>query len=102
MSRTEKTNPFIVRLWDGSLTRVAHHDHATGSCDLPASVAEHLVNWNKTRCRWCMHDDGTRIGAAFQGDLAYIRADRKGERSRLHAGLGEELKAFRTDGEWND
>ena len=27
MSRTEKTSPYIVRLWDGTLRRVAEHDH---------------------------------------------------------------------------
>ncbi|NUP73396.1 MAG: hypothetical protein HOQ07_01880 [Sinomonas sp.] len=42
MSRTDKTQPFRIRLWDGTLRRVAVHDHRDGVCDLPSTVREDL------------------------------------------------------------
>ncbi len=45
MSRTDKTDPLIVRLWHGDLTREACHDHrAESTCDLPASEPRR-VSW---------------------------------------------------------
>jgi hypothetical protein len=102
MSRTDKTSPYIVRLWHGSLRRQACHDHSSGDCDLPPTLRDDLASGGSTRCSWAMRDDGTRIGAAFRGDLAYARAERKGERSRARVRLGEALKTFRAAGEWND
>jgi hypothetical protein len=103
MSRTDKTNPFVVKLWDGTLRRVACHDHATGPCDLPGSLREYLAADLKTRCTWDVEFDGTHVCCCqLCRAQTWERAARKGERSRLYAGLGEELKAFRTDGEWND
>jgi len=43
MSRTDKTSPYIVKLWHGALRREAWHDHALGDCDLPPTL----------RTTWC-------------------------------------------------
>lgn len=102
MSRTDKTSPYTVMLWHGALRREAWHDHTSGDCDLPPTLKDDLASGDSARCRWVMRDDGTRIGAAFRGDIAYARAERKGERNRVHVRLGEALKAFRSDGNWND
>ena len=102
MSRTEKTSPITVMLWHGALRREAWHDHAQGDCDLPATLKDDLASGGSTRCGWVMGDDGTRVGEAFRGDLAYARAERKGERNRARVRLGEALKSFRAAGEWND
>lgn len=38
MSRIDKTQPYRVRRWDGTLARIAVHDHHDGVCDLPADA----------------------------------------------------------------
>ncbi|GGU34254.1 hypothetical protein [Nocardioides albus] len=65
MSRTEKTQPFRVRLWDGTLRRVAVHDHRNGVCDLPANLAEDIAQidgagrYPAGGCRWEFAWSGT-------------------------------------------
>ncbi|MEU7691362.1 hypothetical protein FLW53_14020 [Microbispora sp. SCL1-1] len=60
MSRTDKTDPLIVRLWHGDLTREACHDHrAESTCDLPASLKEDL-DASCTRCTWEFRWTGIR------------------------------------------
>ena len=103
MSRTDKTSPYIVKLWHGALRATARHDHSTGDCDLPQSLADHLATWGTTRCAWDLDYDGTNVcGCQLCRAQIWARAERKGERSRVRARIGESLKAFRTDGEWND
>jgi hypothetical protein len=53
MSRTDKTKPFIVKLWHGDLARQAHHRHTVDSvCDLPRSLEEALTTGGRERCYW--------------------------------------------------
>jgi len=52
VSRTEKTQPFRVKLWDGTLERVALHDHRDGPCDLPITMIDDLIGRSDMRCRW--------------------------------------------------
>ena len=103
MSRTEKTNPLIVKLWDGTLRRVACHDHATGPCDLPESLREHLAADVKTRCSWDVYFDGTHVCCCeLCRAQTWVRAAQKGERNRTRVQLGERLKSVRATGEWLD
>ena len=103
MSRTDKTSPHIVKLWNGTLRRVACHDHTLGPCDLPGGLREHLATGHTTRCTWDLDFNGTHVCCCeLCRAQTWVRAERKGERSRARARIGESLKAFRTDGEWND
>ena len=105
MSRTEKTSPYIVKLWDGTLRRVAEHDHSTGPCDLPQTLAEHLARWNSTRCTWELHYDGTNIHDCQCGvcrATLWVRNDVRGERNRARIRLDEALKEYRGGGDWED
>lgn len=38
MSKTDKTNPFWVKLRHRDLRAVERHNHSTGPCDLPAEI----------------------------------------------------------------
>lgn len=68
MSKTDKTRPFDVQMWDphSRIKKVAHHDHRLGGCDLPATYEEHAAaTWPlparfHTRCQWSL--DYTGIG----------------------------------------
>lgn len=49
MSRTDKTNPFWVKLDRGDLASDEWHDHSHGTCDLPERWLDQFTG--KTRCR---------------------------------------------------
>ncbi|GAA4195542.1 hypothetical protein GCM10022219_20770 [Microbacterium oryzae] len=52
MSRTDAHVPIHIRIARGDLAATAHHDHASGECDLPPrhDVAH---DWRPvTRCQW--------------------------------------------------
>lgn len=95
MSRTDKTQPFRVRLWDGTLRRVAIHDHRNGICDLPANLAEDIAQidgaggrYPAGACRWEFTWSGTascscEICHASSGLRAERRADRHAVRREL-------------------
>ena len=53
MSRTDKTQPFRVKLWDGTLARVAVHDHRFDGCDLPGTLLAELAErrWISARAQ---------------------------------------------------
>lgn len=103
MSRTEETSPYIVRLWDGTLRRVAEHDHTTGPCDLPQTLTEHLAHWDGTRCTWDLDYDGTHVCCCqVCRAQTWVRAACRGEKSRARSALREELKRWRVDGDWVD
>ena len=103
MSRTEKTDPLTVKLWRGALRREACHDHTTGECDLPRTLADDLAVGGATRCSWELFCDGTPICCCeVCRAQTWVRAARKGERNRARVGLGEALKAFRAGGQWAD
>jgi hypothetical protein len=68
LSCTEKTQPFRVKLWDGTFVRVARHDHRDGHCDLPSTLAGDRIRGAalqgmpeprlNTRCYWDLHWTG--------------------------------------------
>ncbi|RYP86842.1 hypothetical protein EKO23_07650 [Nocardioides guangzhouensis] len=102
MSRTEKTSPYLVKLWDGTLRRVAEHDHRFGDCDLPQTLAEHRARCN-SRCRWELRYDGTHICCCqLCRAQTWVRNDLRGERNRARIRLGEALKEYRGSGDWED
>ena len=103
MSRTDKTSPYIVKLWHGALRRQAFHDHSAGACDLPQSLAEHLAVGYSTRCSWDLDYDGTNVcGCQLCRAQIWVRNDVRGERNRERIRVGEAVKSFRVTGEWID
>lgn len=63
MARTDKTDPFWVKIWNGTLACHANHDHSDGVCDLPATLHDHYEHLGKplgTRCHWEFVFTGTR------------------------------------------
>jgi hypothetical protein len=101
MSRAGKTSPNLVKLWHETLRRQACHDHSTGDCDLPQTLADHLARWGTTRCTWGLDYDGTRV-CCCQVCRAqiWVRNDVRGERNRPRIRLGEGVKSYRGTGEW--
>ena len=103
MSRTEKTQPFRVRLWDGTLHRVAVHDHRDGICDLPATVHEDLEQVEDTvgsmargSCHWEFQYTGTRTCCCpLCHDADGLRDERRADRHRNRRELAELLKLTR-------
>lgn len=53
MSRTDKTNPFWVKLMHGDLAVEELHDHSDGVCDLPPIEDAVAYTYGSTRCRRC-------------------------------------------------
>lgn len=108
MSRTDKTQPFHVRLWDGTLHRVAVHDHRDGICDLPADLAEDLnqIDLNggfmpRDACHWEFHYTGVRTcGCDLCRDADGLRDERRTDRHRMRRELTDLLKFARHD--WRD
>ncbi|MDQ0030432.1 hypothetical protein [Arthrobacter bambusae] len=103
MSRTEKTQPFRIRLWDGTLRRVAVHDHRDGICDLPATVQEYLKRVEDTGvsmapgfCHWELQYTGTRTCCCpLCHDADGLRDERRADRHRNRRELAELLKLTR-------
>lgn len=102
MSGTEKTNPFHVKLWNGTLARVASHDHRFGPCDLPVTLEEHLDRgaggwWrNDGHCRWQLHYTGVGVCCcSLCRCQSSVRREKKGQRRRANVALGELVKSFR-------
>jgi hypothetical protein len=86
MSRTDKTKPFVIKLWHGDLARQARHHHGAGSlCDLPASLEEDLAAAVRGRCIWEFRWTGVRDcccglcrdQGAYRSALRGIRASDK-------------------------
>ena len=103
MSRTDKTSPYIVKLWHDTLRRRAFHNHSTGDCDLPQSLADHLAMGFATRCTWDLGYDGTNVcGCQLCRAQTWVRNDVRGERNRERIRLSEGVKSFRVTGEWMD
>lgn len=103
MSRTDKTQPYRVRLWDGTLQRVAVHDHRDGICDLPATLEEDLA-WHDrhrshgTSCYWDLHWTGVTVCAcALCSGRPWARAERRADRHRAKRELVELVKLARRD-----
>ncbi|MFE6645056.1 hypothetical protein ACFVJS_00740 [Nocardioides sp. NPDC057772] len=100
MSRTDKTQPYRVRLWDGTLARTAVHDHRDGVCDLPADVREDLSSYALTggfraasSCYWTMHFTGTMsCCCSMCHDGAGLRAERRADRHRTRRELADLVK----------
>lgn len=108
MSRTEKTQPFQVRLWDGTLQRVAVHDHTNGVCDLPCNVAESMAQYgpsgrDRHACYWDLHFTGIYVcGCGICRNSAGLRDLRRADRHREKRRLREVLKLVRADREATD
>lgn len=104
MSRTDKTQPFQIRLWDGTLHRTAVHNHADGICDLPHTLAETLAQYDAGggfcppgACFWVFQYTGIKTcGCGLCRDSAGLRAERRNERHRVRRELNDALKAART------
>ncbi|MBB3049399.1 hypothetical protein FHS23_000394 [Prauserella isguenensis] len=105
MSRTDKTQPFRVRLWDGSLRGVAVHDHRDGVCDLPGTLKEDLkhVAGNggsvaRGSCFWDLRYTGTRpCCCPLCRASDRFRADRRASRQRSRRELADLLKLAKHD-----
>ncbi|WP_183093223.1 hypothetical protein [Nocardioides stalactiti] len=101
MSRTDKTQPFRVRLWDGTLSRVAVHDHSDGVCDLPATMRDDLAQWSTpgaigTSCHWELHWTGVGVcPCSLCHDGAERRAERRADRRRARLDAAEAVKLAR-------
>lgn len=102
MSRTEKTQPFLIRLWDGTLRRIAVHDHRDGICDLPATVNEDLErveprgSMARGSCHWELHYTGTRTCCCpLCRDADGLRDERRADRHRNRRELAILLKLTR-------
>ncbi|MCA4132659.1 hypothetical protein [Arthrobacter sp. M4] len=105
MSRTDKTQPFRVRLWDGTLRRVAVHDHRDGICDLPANVQEDrrqvVTNGGflpNRSCHWEFQYTGSKTcccSVCHDGDG--LRHERRAERHRNRRELANLLKLAHHD-----
>ena len=51
MSKTDKTDPFWVKLMRGDLASEEVHDHRDGVCDMPSDAdAYHWAAWQRPRC----------------------------------------------------
>lgn len=101
MSRTDKTNPYLVRLWDGTLERVAHHDHRRGECDLPGTWAEHERSYidQPSRCTWDLRFTGVNpCCCSICRAQPWVRADQRGARRRSHMRLEEVRKTWLAGG----
>jgi hypothetical protein len=104
MSRTDKTQPFHISLWDGTLDRVAIHDHTDGVCDLPATYREDIAQYvgvaghRTTTCYWSLHYTGTNVCCcSLCHDSAGLRAKRRADRHRARRELTDLVKVARTD-----
>ena len=108
MSRTDKTQPFRVRLWDGTLRRVAVHDHRDGVCNLPADEAADLEQFARHGGRipaYACHWEFTWTGVApcccsLCHDPSGLRAERRANRHDIRRALGALLKEASYD--WRD
>ena len=104
VSRTDKTQPFRVRLWDGTLTRVAVHDHSDGACDLPATYLDDLAQYatdggrfSRGSCYWAMRFTGTMACCCDMcHDAAGLRAERRADRHRTRRELADLVKEANT------
>lgn len=108
MSRTDKTQPFRVRLWDGTLRRIAVHDHRNGICDLPDDLAADIKQiegasgrFPADSCRWEFAWTGTSPCCCWLcHDSTGHRAERRADRHATKRELRNALKAARAD--WSD
>lgn len=108
MSRTEKTQPFDVQLWDGTLRKVAVHDHRDGICDLPDSLiadraAPRIYSAYVGNCRWDFDFTGTYICSCemCRPSRAYRRRKR-GRRRLIRMQLRAEQAAWNASGDCTD
>ena len=97
MSRTDKTQPFSIKLWDGTLARAARHDHRGGACDLPGDVTVHLAQLQRPasagQCSWDLRFTGTRVCCCgLCRDQVGRRRAKKGSRRRARMALRDTLK----------
>ena len=105
MARTDKSQPYRVRLWDGTLRKVAWHDHRNGVCDLPANLADDLAmaaadgargHVDPFACRWELHFDGSDpCGCRHCHGSDRLRAERRASRSKARRQLGDVRKRLR-------
>ena len=103
MSRTDKTSPYIVKLWHGALRRQAFHDHSAGDCDLPQSLADIWLWASRPVAAGICDYDGTNVcGCQLCRAQIWVRNDVRGERNRERIRVGEAVKSFRVTGEWID
>ena len=108
MSRTDKTQPFRVRLWDGTLRRIAVHDHRNGICDLPANLAEDIAQIDGAggvfpagACRWEFTWTGMPACCCeLCHDSSGLRAERRADRHAVRRDLRDLVKSAR--GDWSD
>ncbi|WP_284976293.1 hypothetical protein [Arthrobacter sp. efr-133-TYG-104] len=103
MSRTEKTQPFRIRLWDGTLHRLAVHDHRDGICDLPTTIQgdlEQVEDKDGLMARWSCHWEFQYTGTntcccPLCHNADGLRDERRAERHRNRRDLAELLKRAR-------
>ena len=56
MSRTHKTKPYMVQMYQGHAPVEEVHDHSKGACDLPPFDPKNMET--RTRCHWDWKYDG--------------------------------------------
>jgi hypothetical protein len=106
MSRTDKTQPYRIRLWDGTLRRVAVHNHSDGVCDLPRTLGEDLAvhavpGPDGASCHWALHDTGTKVCCcSLCHDSAGLKARRRAARHDARRQSADLMRLARTD--WRD
>lgn len=105
VAHTDKTSPYLVRLWTGALEREAVHNHADGVCDLPQTYADELAQYTANggfldtdACHWDLSYTGVRICCCrLCRDSAGLRELRRRDRRRARHELGEVRKIVRAD-----
>ena len=85
MSRTDKTRPYYVRLFDSEdLTKVPHHRHETGECDLPETFDDTVQNPN-SNCFYDFFYTGTSLCSCdWCTGKPWLRASSKALRHKVH------------------
>lgn len=106
MARSEKTQPFRVKLWDGTLHRVAVHNHVDAVCDLPSTLDEDLDRHRAfrpfgTSCHWDLRFTGTRVCAC---PMCSARAERREVRRRDRHDSAARLRGIAKEArqDWRD
>ena len=102
MSRTWKTRPMQVRLWD-DLEKVAYHVcKRSADCDLPKSLKQNLLQTGPGHCKWLFTYTGVNVCAC---QMCYgqdwLKLSKRADRRRVNAFLSGNKNAAE-DGVWED
>lgn len=101
MSKTDKTRPFHVKLWDdeSNIEKVAVHDHRFNDCTLPTSLPEHVASFSVAGCYWEFWYTGVRTCACSMcSENVYYKQLQRRERQKQRKVNLEIRKTFFASG----